>query len=148
MPVLLAGGFRRPRPRLGPSPGGSRRAFYPPRRPASGFVNAHTHASMTLFRGLADDLALGTWLEERLRPGEARFVDEGFVRAGTRLVAAERLRDGTPCFNDMCFFSDVAGEVAREAGLRAVPGLTNTTEADRTRNFRPPSGARGGGATS
>ena len=88
-----------------------------------GFVNAHTHAAMTLFRGLADDLPLQTWLSQHIWPAEARFVDEGFVRAGTRLAAVEMLRGGTTCFNDMYFFPDVAGEVAREAGIRAVLGL-------------------------
>ena len=88
-----------------------------------GFVNAHTHAAMTLFRGLADDLPLQTWLSEHVWPAEARFVDEGFVRAGTRLAAVEMLRGGTTCFNDMYFFPDVAGEVARAAGIRAVLGL-------------------------
>ena len=88
-----------------------------------GFVNAHTHAAMTLFRGLADDLPLETWLGEHIWPAEARFVDEAFVRAGTRLAVAEMLRGGTTCFNDMYFFPDAAGEVAREAGMRAVVGL-------------------------
>ena len=88
-----------------------------------GFVNAHTHAAMTLFRGLADDLPLQTWLAEHIWPAEARFVNEGFVRAGTRLAAVEMLRGGTTCFNDMYFFPDAAGEVAREAGIRAVLGL-------------------------
>ena len=88
-----------------------------------GFVNAHTHAAMTLFRGLADDLPLETWLTEHIWPAESRFVDERFVRAGTRLAAAEMLSGGTTCFNDMYFFPDVAGEVAREAGIRAVLGL-------------------------
>ena len=88
-----------------------------------GFVNAHTHAAMTLFRGLADDLPLDAWLAEHVWPAEARFVDEGFVRAGTRLAVAEMLRGGTTCFNDMYFFPDVVGEVARDAGLRAVLGL-------------------------
>ena len=88
-----------------------------------GFVNAHTHAAMTLFRGLADDLPLQTWLAEHIWPAEARFVDEGFVRAGTRLAAVEMLRGGTTCFNDMYFFPDAAGEVVREAGIRAVLGL-------------------------
>ena len=88
-----------------------------------GFVNAHTHAAMTLFRGLADDLPLDTWLAEHIWPAEAKFVDEAFVRAGTRLAIAEMLRGGTTCFNDMYFFPDVAGEVARDAGIRAVLGL-------------------------
>ena len=88
-----------------------------------GFVNAHTHAAMTLFRGLADDLPLDVWLGEHIWPAEARFVDEDFVRAGTRLAVAEMLRGGTTCFNDMYFFPDAAGEVARAAGMRAVVGL-------------------------
>ena len=88
-----------------------------------GFVNAHTHAAMTLFRGLADDLPLDAWLAEHVWPAEARFVDEGFVRAGTRLATVEMLRGGTTCFNDMYFFPDVVGEVAKDAGIRAVLGL-------------------------
>ena len=88
-----------------------------------GFVNAHTHAAMTLFRGLADDLPLDAWLAEHIWPAEARFVDEAFVGAGARLAVAEMLRGGTTCFNDMYFFPDVVGEVARAAGIRAVLGL-------------------------
>ena len=88
-----------------------------------GFVNAHTHAAMTLFRGLADDLPLDEWLTRHIWPAEARFVDEDFVRTGTRLAAAEMLRGGTTCFNDMYFFPDAAGEAARAAGMRAVVGL-------------------------
>ncbi|MCY4454620.1 MAG: TRZ/ATZ family hydrolase [Immundisolibacterales bacterium] len=88
-----------------------------------GFVNAHTHAAMTLFRGLADDLPLDAWLAEHIWPAEARFVDAAFVGAGTRLAVAEMLRGGTTCFNDMYFFPDVVGEVARPAGMRAVLGL-------------------------
>jgi len=88
-----------------------------------GFVNAHTHAAMTLLRGFADDLPLETWLAEHVWPVEARFMDDGFVRAGTRLAAVEMLRGGTTCFNDMYFFPDVVGEIARDAGIRAVLGL-------------------------
>ena len=88
-----------------------------------GFVNAHTHAAMTLFRGLADDLPLDAWLAEHIWPAEAQFVDEAFVRAGTRLAVAEMLSGGTTCFNDMYFFPDVVGVVARETGIRAVLGL-------------------------
>lgn len=88
-----------------------------------GFVNAHTHAAMSLMRGMADDLPLHEWLEQHIWPTEARVVDEAFVRAGTRLAAAEMLLGGTTCFNDMYFFPDVAGEVARDVGMRAVLGL-------------------------
>ena len=88
-----------------------------------GLVNAHTHAAMTLFRGLADDLELWTWLERHIWPAESRWVDDAFVRDGTRLAAAEMLRGGTTCFNDMYFYPEVAAQVSSEAGLRMVMGL-------------------------
>ena len=86
-----------------------------------GLVNAHTHAAMSLFRGLADDLALMTWLEQHIWPAEDRWVgEEGFVRDGTRLAAAEMIRSGTTCFADMYFFPESTARVAMEAGLRAA----------------------------
>ncbi len=88
-----------------------------------GLVNAHTHAAMSLFKGLADDLPLMEWLEGHIWPAEARFVGDRFVRDGTRLAVAEMLRGGTTCFNDMYFFPDEAARVAAEAGIRAVVGL-------------------------
>ena len=51
-----------------------------------GFVNAHTHAPMTLLRGLADDLDLATWLEKHIWPAEMRWVSPEFVRDGTELA--------------------------------------------------------------
>ncbi|MCC6134193.1 MAG: TRZ/ATZ family hydrolase [Candidatus Contendobacter sp.] len=89
-----------------------------------GLINAHTHASMTLLRGLADDLPLMSWLQDHIWPAEARWVDSDFVRDGTQLAVAELLRGGTTCFNDMYFFPEVTAEVAREAGIRACVGLT------------------------
>ena len=88
-----------------------------------GLVNAHTHSPMSLFRGLADDLPLMTWLNKHIWPAEDRWVDAGFVRDGARLAMAEMIRGGTTCFNDMYFFPDQVAEVARECGLRAVIGL-------------------------
>ncbi|RMG28021.1 MAG: TRZ/ATZ family hydrolase [Gammaproteobacteria bacterium] len=88
-----------------------------------GLVNAHTHAAMSLMRGLADDLPLMDWLQHHVWPTEARFVDEDFVRDGTRLALAEMLRSGTTCFNDMYFFPEVTAQVASEVGLRAAIGL-------------------------
>jgi len=88
-----------------------------------GLINCHTHAAMTLFRGLADDLPLESWLEEHIWPAEARCVDRRFVHDGTLLAAAEMLRSGTTCFNDMYFFPDEAAAVAIEAGIRAVVGM-------------------------
>ncbi len=88
-----------------------------------GFVNAHTHAAMSLFRGMADDLPLMEWLERHIWPAEARVAGREFVRDGTRLAAAEMLTGGTTCFNDMYFFGDEAAAAAIEAGIRAVIGL-------------------------
>lgn len=88
-----------------------------------GLVNAHTHAAMTLFRGLADDLPLMTWLGEHVWPAEARWVGEEFIAAGSSLAIAEMLRGGTTCFNDMYFFPQITGRVAAAAGIRAVIGL-------------------------
>jgi 5-methylthioadenosine/S-adenosylhomocysteine deaminase len=88
-----------------------------------GFVNAHTHSPMSLFRGLADDLPLMTWLDDHIWPAESRWVHEEFVADGTRLTIAEMLRSGTTCFNDMYFFPDVTGRVAAQTGIRAMVGL-------------------------
>ncbi len=88
-----------------------------------GLINAHTHASMTLLRGLADDLPLLSWLREHIWPAEARWVNPEFVRDGTRLAIAEMLRGGVTCFNDMYFFPETTATVARECGMRACVGL-------------------------
>ena len=88
-----------------------------------GLVNSHTHAAMTLFRGLADDMPLMTWLGEHIWPAEARWVGEEFVAAGSALAVAEMLRGGTTCFNDMYFFPQITGRIAAAAGMRAVIGL-------------------------
>lgn len=88
-----------------------------------GFVNAHTHAAMSLFRGMADDRPLMDWLENHIWPAEARAINREFVRDGTRLAAAEMLLGGTTCFNDMYFFGDEAASAAIEAGIRAVIGM-------------------------
>jgi 5-methylthioadenosine/S-adenosylhomocysteine deaminase len=88
-----------------------------------GLVNAHTHAAMTLMRGLADDLPLMRWLEEHVWPAEKRHVSAEFVRDGTLLACAEMLRGGITCFNDMYFFADAALEAALEAGMRSAHGI-------------------------
>ena len=88
-----------------------------------GLVNAHTHASMTLMRGFADDLPLMRWLEEHIWPVESRWVSDEFVRDGTMLAVAEMLRGGTTCFNDMYFYPADAGRAAAAAGMRCVVGM-------------------------
>jgi 5-methylthioadenosine/S-adenosylhomocysteine deaminase len=88
-----------------------------------GLVNAHTHAAMTLMRGLADDLPLMRWLQEHIWPAEAKHVSPEFVKDGTLLACAEMLRGGVTCFNDMYFFPEASVEAALEAGMRAAIGM-------------------------
>ncbi len=88
-----------------------------------GFVNTHTHAAMSLLRGVADDLPLQNWLNDHIWPLEARWVSAEFIRAGSRLSIAEMLKTGTTCFNDMYYFPDQTAGVADVAGIRACLGL-------------------------
>jgi len=83
-----------------------------------GFVNLHTHAAMTLFRGWGDDLDLSTWLETRIWPAEAKLTPED-VYWGTKLACLEMIKSGTTTFNDMYFHMDQAAKATREMGLRA-----------------------------
>src|ERR1044071_3182699 len=91
---------------------------------APGLINTHTHAAMSLFRGVADDLKLQDWLEKYIFPAEAKNVSADFVRWGTRLGCLEMLLGGTTTFTDMYYFEDVVAETAREAGMRGVLGET------------------------
>jgi Cytosine deaminase and related metal-dependent hydrolases len=91
---------------------------------APGLINTHTHAAMSLFRGIADDLRLQDWLEKYIFPAEAANVSPEFVRWGTRLACAEMLLGGTTTFTDMYYFEDVVAEAAKEAGMRGVLGET------------------------
>ena len=88
-----------------------------------GLINAHTHAAMTLFRGLANDLPLMDWLNNHIWPSEKKWISPVFVKDGTKLAIAEMIRSGTTCFNDMYFFSDNTAEVCVNIGMRAVIGL-------------------------
>ncbi|HDM89765.1 MAG TPA: amidohydrolase [candidate division WOR-3 bacterium] len=87
-----------------------------------GFVNTHTHAAMVAFRGLADDLPLMKWLRKYIWPRESRFVTADFIRKSLPLALAEMIASGITTFADMYFFQDVAAEIVRETGLRAVLG--------------------------
>jgi 5-methylthioadenosine/S-adenosylhomocysteine deaminase len=89
-----------------------------------GLINAHTHAPMVLFRGVADDLRLMEWLEKYIFPAEKKNVTAAFVKAGTRLAALEMIRSGTTTFVDMYYFEDQVAEACDEAGLRCVAGET------------------------
>lgn len=88
-----------------------------------GLINLHTHAAMTLMRGLADDRALMDWLQNHIWPVETRLVSEAFVRDGTLLACAEMLRGGVTCFNDMYYYPGAAARAALEAGMRAALGI-------------------------
>ncbi len=88
-----------------------------------GLVNLHTHAAMTLLRGLADDLPLMEWLQNHIWPAEAQHVSAQFVHDGTLLACAEMLRGGITCFNDMYFFPQAAADAALASGIRAAIGL-------------------------
>ena len=88
-----------------------------------GLVNLHTHAAMTLMRGFADDLPLMTWLSEHIWPAETKHVSADFVRAGTLLAAAEMLKGGVTCVNDMYFFPEAAADAYVALGMRAALGL-------------------------
>jgi 5-methylthioadenosine/S-adenosylhomocysteine deaminase len=86
-----------------------------------GLINTHTHAAMTCFRGLADDLPLMTWLNDHIFPAESR-LDHEMVYRGTLLACAEMIRSGTTCFCDMYLFEDAVAQAAKTAGVRAVVG--------------------------
>ena len=89
-----------------------------------GLINAHTHAPMTLLRGLADDLRLDVWLMGYMMPVEREFVSEAFVRLGARLACAEMIRSGITCFADMYYFEEAVAEATAAVGMRALCAQT------------------------
>jgi 5-methylthioadenosine/S-adenosylhomocysteine deaminase len=89
-----------------------------------GFVNAHTHLGMNVFRGLADDLELMDWLNNHIWPAEQKWVSEELVYDSTLLAMAEMIRCGTICFNEMYFFMHATARAAEQAGVRANIGMT------------------------
>jgi len=91
---------------------------------APGLINTHTHAAMSLFRGIADDMNLQDWLTKYIFPAEAKNVDREFVRWGTRLALLEMALSGTTTYADMYYFEDTVAEVTKQAGLRGVLGET------------------------
>jgi 5-methylthioadenosine/S-adenosylhomocysteine deaminase len=89
-----------------------------------GLINGHSHAAMTLLRGVADDLALMDWLTNYIFPAEVEFVDAEFVRIGTELACWEMIRGGTTTFVDMYYFPDTIAQVVEQCGLRALISTT------------------------
>jgi 5-methylthioadenosine/S-adenosylhomocysteine deaminase len=88
-----------------------------------GLVNLHSHAAMTLMRGIADDVPLMTWLQQHVWPVEAKHVSDEFVHDGSLLAIAEMLRAGVTCVNDMYFFPEATARAALRAGMRAALGV-------------------------
>lgn len=89
-----------------------------------GLVNGHSHAAMTLLRGVADDLALMDWLQNYIFPAEVEFVDPEFVRIGTELACWEMIRGGTTTFVDMYYYPDTIADVVDSCGMRALISAT------------------------
>jgi 5-methylthioadenosine/S-adenosylhomocysteine deaminase len=85
-----------------------------------GMINGHTHAPMTLLRGLADDLRLDVWLMGYMMPVEREFVRPDFCWLGTQLACAEMFRSGITCFGDMYYYEEAVADAAAQAGMRAV----------------------------
>ena len=88
-----------------------------------GLINCHTHAAMTLMRGIADDLPLMDWLQNHIWPLEHQWMSEAFVKDGSDLAIAEMILGGTTCFNDMYFFPDITAAQAIHHGIRATVGM-------------------------
>ena len=87
-----------------------------------GLINGHTHTAMVLFRGMADDLTLMTWLKDYIFPMEGQFVDPEFIEVGMKLACLEMIRGGTTSFVDMYFYGDRGADVIEGCGLRAIMG--------------------------
>ncbi len=85
-----------------------------------GLINGHTHAAMSLLRGIADDLELMEWLTNYIFPTEVALVDAEFVSIGTRLACHEMIRGGTTTFVDMYYFPDAVADAVVDCGLRAI----------------------------
>ncbi|GAB6048165.1 TRZ/ATZ family hydrolase [Methyloparacoccus murrellii] len=101
----------------------AREEAFPQHALIPGLVNAHTHAAMSLLRGIADDRPLMEWLTDHIWPLEQRWMSECFVRDGSDLAMAEMIRGGVTCFNDMYFFPEVTAQQTLRAGMRAVIGM-------------------------
>ena len=87
-----------------------------------GLINAHTHAAMTCFRGIADDMELMDWLNNYIFPAEARNVNPELAYWGSVLACAEMIKSGTTTFCDMYIFEEETARAAKEAGMRCLIG--------------------------
>ena len=85
-----------------------------------GLINAHCHASMSLFRGYADDLPLANWLQQYIWPSETHFISPDFIRDGSELAIADLILGGTTTLVDQYFFPEMTAEAVDRSGLRAL----------------------------
>lgn len=85
-----------------------------------GLINAHTHASMTIFRGMADDMPLQEWLNDYIFPAEAKYINNESVRLGAQLAIMEMLRSGTTCFADMYYHENEVATACHQFGIKAL----------------------------
>ncbi len=100
-----------------------------------GLINTHTHLSMTLFRGLADDLSLDSWLNDHIWPMEANLNGD-YCYIGALLGAVELIKSGTTTFSDMYFYMEDVARAVEDAGIRAVLsyGMIDFGDAERREN--------------
>ncbi len=85
-----------------------------------GFVNTHTHLAMTIFRGIADDIELMSWLNDFIFPAERKFINPETVTIGDKLAMIELIHGGTTCYNNMYYFSEDTAKTTIEAGMRGI----------------------------
>ena len=86
------------------------------------FANMHTHAAMTLLKGLGSDLPLQQWLNESIWPAE-KHLDGEAVYWGVKLACLEMIKSGTTLFNDMYFLLPNAAKAVAEMGIRGILGI-------------------------
>lgn len=85
-----------------------------------GLINTHTHAAMNIYRGFADDMPLKEWLNDYVFPYEAKYTTEHTIKSGTELAVIEMIKSGTTFFNNMYFYEDIAAQVAKKTGIKAL----------------------------
>ncbi len=86
------------------------------------FFNGHTHAAMSIFRGIGNDLPLDSWLKDHIWPAEAKYVSAENVYLGSMVSALEMIRCGTGIFVDMYFFQEQVVRACEELGIRVMVG--------------------------
>lgn len=87
-----------------------------------GLINGHTHAAMSIYKGMADDMPLKEWLEHHIFPTESEFCTKENVEIGARLGIMEMIMSGTTCFADMYYFTPTIAEICKEMNMRALLG--------------------------